>query len=1156
MGNRGWSGASESRSDPRSGGHPEPASARGPDRVSGERPTPANENTRPGLPPSLLRPFRLIAFDWDGTAVENRRADASAVREVIERLLREGVQIAVITGTHFGHVDRQLASGIHGPHKRRLHVLTNRGSEVWGFDEASKPVIVWHRVATPEEEAALTATADSVRAALVARTGLDIRVVYDRLNRRKVDLIPLPEWTDPPKSEIGALTDAVESRLRDAGLEGGIGEAFRMAERLARQNGLEDARITSDVKHLEIGLTDKSDSIDWLMHELARAEGIRPVDVLIGGDEFGRIAGFEGSDARMLTASAEGATFVSVGPEPGGAPPEVIHLGGGPARFRELLEAQLELWRAGEEGERPHSPLAEHLPVAPTSAPDWCLVEEGFNVAREHEIESVFSTANGYVGTRGSLAEGTALSAPATFISGVYDVQEHSDRIPRLAQAPNWTRANVWLNGERLDLGAGERLEHRRILDLRQGLLWREWRHRDPNGRIIRMLGLRLVSLADRHALLQTLVLTPENFGGTLGLELGLEQPAGGAANPFGAGVSLVPEAAALPQIRRPHGPGAGGAAEPDERADAVERGHTSDEPRRAADGPRPVETPPPITVTLRTRETDIAVAFAATAVVLADGVEHEARELNLVDGSPVARYDIPVEPGGSCRVDQILAVHTSRDAEDPAAASAERLRRLVDEGADAIVEAHVRRWRERWHAADVEVTGDDEDQRALRFACYHLISAADPRDERVSIGARALTGPAYSGHVFWDTEIYMLPFYLYTHPPAARSLLMYRYHTLPAARDKAREHGFEGAFFAWESAADGRESTPPRVLTPEGKVLPIFNGEQEVHIVADVAYAVWQYWQATGDDAFLRDAGAEILLETARFWASRGRLEDDGRFHIRHVIGPDEYHVDVDDNAYTNGMARWNLERGADAARIVAERWPERWRELSDRLELDPGEPDEWRRLADIVAFPIDPETGVIEQFEGYHDLEEIDLEAYEPRTAPMDVILGHDRIQRTKIIKQPDVLMLIHLLWDRFTPRVREANFRYYDPRTGHGSSLSPSIHALLAARLGMSDVARRYFRQGAEIDLADNMGNAAGGVHMAALGGLWQAAIFGFGGVRTGPDGITLEPKLPPNWKAVRFPIRWRGESLYVSIDAAGAALRPHEPVDPHEPVEPPE
>ena len=386
--------------------------------------------------------------------------------------------------------------------------------------------------------------------------------------------------------------------------------------------------------------------------------------------------------------------------------------------------------------------------------------------------------------------------------------------------------------------------------------------------------------------------------------------------------------------------------------------------------------------------------------------------------------------------------------------------------------------------------------QRALRFAVYHLLSAVNPQDDRVSIGARGLSGTAYRGHVFWDTDIFMLPFFILTYPEAARALVMYRYHTLAAARAKAARLGYRGALYAWESADSGEEATPPFGVAPDGEVIRFLTGEQEQHISADVALGVWNYWQATGDDHFLVEAGAEILIETARFWASCVEREEDGRYHIRGVIGPDEYHETVDDNAYTNGMAQWNLEVAAEIANLIGERWAGPWRALSHRLGIEPEEPRRWQQVARDLYTGFHEQTGLFEQFRGYFGLEEIDLTAFVPRTAPMDVLLGRERIRRSKIIKQPDVVMLLHLLWDRIPPEVRKANFEYYEPRCGHGSSLSPAIHALVAARLGETVLAERYFRQAAEIDLEDSIGNAAGGITpelSAGYGRPWCSALL---------------------------------------------------------------
>jgi kojibiose phosphorylase len=506
----------------------------------------------------------------------------------------------------------------------------------------------------------------------------------------------------------------------------------------------------------------------------------------------------------------------------------------------------------------------------------------------------------------------------------------------------------------------------------------------------------------------------------------------------------------------------------------------------------------------------------------------------------PNDQWTLEIRRGETHRLDRVVALHTSRDTDDPLGTARRHVQRAIHDVA-GITARHRDAWLGRWKASDVRIEGEPAAQRTLRFAIYHLSSAANPEDDRVSIGARGLSGAAYQGHVFWDTDIFMLPFFTFTYPEAARALVMYRYHTLAGARAKAARLGYRGALYAWESADTGEEMTPPFVVAPDSEVIRILTGEQEQHISADVAFGVWKYWEATGDERLLIEAGAEILIETARFWASRAEREEDGRYHIRGVIGPDEYHESVDDNAYTNGMAQWNLEIGEQVSRLVAERWPQHWSALSRRLGLEREEPRRWLRVARELYSGFDERTGLFEQFQGYFGLEEIDLTAFASRTAPMDVLLGRERIQRSKIIKQADVVMLIYLLWERLPPDVRRANFEYYEPRCGHGSSLSPAIHSLVAARLGNIALAKRYFRQAAEIDLANNMGNAAGGIHAAAMGGLWQAAVFGFVGLRLTQEGPEHHPNLPPSWRSLSMQFLWRDQWHEITVPQRSGDVR---------------
>ncbi|MGH9764954.1 MAG: glycosyl hydrolase family 65 protein, partial [Blastocatellia bacterium] len=301
----------------------------------------------------------------------------------------------------------------------------------------------------------------------------------------------------------------------------------------------------------------------------------------------------------------------------------------------------------------------------------------------------------------------------------------------------------------------------------------------------------------------------------------------------------------------------------------------------------------------------------------------------------------------------------------------------------------------------------------------------------------------------------------------------------------------------------------------------------------ADVPYAVWQYWLATGDDGFMRDAGAEILIECARFWASRVEKGKDSQFHILHVEGPDEYHEGVDDDAFTNIMAAWALERAFEAVQWLKAKHTAAWRALSDRLSLKEAEPSLWRQVAGAMYTGFDESTGLIEQFTGFFKLEDIGLTAYEPRSAPMDILLGRERTMKSQVVKQADVLMLFQLLEDQYSREVIEKNYLYYEPRTGHGSSLSPSTHALIAARLGYLDDARRYFKMAASIDLDNSMGNSAGGIHAAACGGLWQSVVLGFAGMRVLEGMLVFDPHIPPEWSALSLPVMYRGRRLRVEI-----------------------
>jgi trehalose/maltose hydrolase-like predicted phosphorylase len=635
----------------------------------------------------------------------------------------------------------------------------------------------------------------------------------------------------------------------------------------------------------------------------------------------------------------------------------------------------------------------------------------------------------------------------------------------------DWSRVRLVFDGKPQLLSDGETLAGKRMLDMRRGVLLSELKHRSSSGLTVDGCELRLVSMADRAAGLQLLRFTLDRDNVDVSLEATFAM----------AGLGMEP-------LRLEHDLGAW-------RAEGSDKG----------------------------------IAMAGSATLRVGGAP-------LVAARPFSLrwiWQWRSVAGQAVEFDRIVAVARSDSlADDPTPFAAAALARNRSVGWRAVLGAHEAVWKERWDASDVVIEGDDEAQQALRFAVYHLTSAANPDDERVSVGARGLTGDAYFGHVFWDTEIYLLPFYTAVWPEVARAMLMYRYHTLPAARAKAVHEGYKGALYPWESADTGEETTPERVVGPDGAMIDILTGKMELHISADIAYAVWQYWRATGDDGFFAEAGAEILLETARFWASRAVTEADGKRHIRHVIGPDEYHEDVDDNAFTNMMARWNIARALEAIEVLRARWPDRAAALCDKLALDDAELADWRDATARIITGLDRATGLYEQFAGYHQHEPIDLSLYADRKVPIDVVIGRERTQASQVVKQADVVALLCLLPDAFPGAMAEANFRYYEPRTAHGSSLSAGMHALVAARLGDTEMALRFLHRAAVADLELDP-NSAGGIRIAGLGGVWQAVVLGFAGLDLSGEAIGLNPRLPPQWRSMSFAVRWRGRRVQVRI-----------------------
>jgi len=720
----------------------------------------------------------------------------------------------------------------------------------------------------------------------------------------------------------------------------------------------------------------------------------------------------------------------------------------------------------------------------------WRIEQEGFSAAREDEMESIFTVGNGYLAVRGALDSPPPGAQADLFIAGIYDRKQptlpyseteflhigHREYpYTELVPGPFPFQVRLRVAGESLTVNGAQWRGLRRVLDLRGGVLHQESTFEDGEGRRTRVRSRRCASLDDPHLLLQEIAVCLENHSAEVELEAPLAAQDAMAAHPH-LGALAAEEPAGEMALRR-----------------------------------------------FATRASKFEIALAARTELAGSGARpHPSQVAATVGDELVFRRRV--------------AVYTSRDCDTPADAAVGHMRQADSGDFEAEFAAHEARWSERWQAADICIPGNPATEQALRFQAYHLLSAAD-HDPRVSVGGRALSGRAYEGHVFWDVEIFMLPFYLHTCPDVARSLLLYRYHTLDGARRRARELGHAGACYAWESTVTGDDVTPIKIgLKTSGKEIPIYTGSQQIHVTADVAYGVWRYWQATQDEAFLREAGVEILAETARFWASRCVREDDG-YHIRGVVGPDEYHHSVDDNAYTNWMARFNLHKGAWALHWLQERDGVAWGQVVERLGLKPGEPAVWASLAHELYCPQPDERGLIEQFAGFFALEDYPLSADERFRAPISRLFDWDTVNRLKLIKQADVLMLFQLFPEQFSRQTLAANYAYYEPLTDHGSSLSPPVHAALAARLGLREQAEQYWRRSLWLDLSNAMANSTLGVHPACMGATWQALVFGFLGVELREAGPRAAPdagaRLPEGWSSVSLRMAWRGRTHDVQV-----------------------
>lgn len=1034
-------------------------------------------------PQALYRSFSVIAFDWDGTAVPDRQTPVPRLIRLLDALLNEGVVGVVITGTNVQNLMAQGLSNLSYGSKRNLYLCTNRGSETYSFDSKGMLQLVDQRVATKEENRLLDQCAEAL-VDWLRKHGLESEIIYSRMNRRKIDIIPASadsRWADPKKSEFRELAEAVDERLKSGRISGGLREVLDQTLKICGDLGLHDPKITSDLKHVEIGLTDKADAACWVRDRVAKSRNLGGSEVAFFGDEFGSLGGMTGSDSLMKLAEEPGfqPLFVSVGVEPEGVPKGVVALGGGPNRFSEFLEHQLRL-RHGVRS----SFIGDRLE---TREPDWKVEQEGFDPSSEREMETLFAISNGFVGVRGGTIMPIPASQPDLFVAGIYSkkvgsrpyseleflAQERPHLDSEIVSFPfpfrlDLTQAQAKFQGRRRFIaGSPEMRSHERTLDLKKGFVIERFAFQDELGRMIRVRSLVCASLADPHLLLQEIVIDTE-----------------------------VPGVEAQFSIYEPmlH----------------LNHGHLR------AHFPMPSPSSPRMSLESALYETSASRLFVS--MVAKNWVNESERAL------PFARLE-----GHTTRIRRAIAVCSSRECGDPLEMACRRVQQLSWGGFETELNKHIRAWGAHWEVSDIRFEGAPELSQAQRFNGYHLRSAL-PARSYTSVPARALVGRAYEGHVFWDSEVFILPFALFNDPKLARNLLEYRHCTLPGARARAREQGCQGASYAWESTVTGEDVTPTQItLWKENVTVPIFTGSQQIHVTADIAWGVWQYWNTTGDDEFLIRYGAEILIETCRFWGSRATSRR-GRFHILKVIGPDEYHNSVDDNAFTNWMARFNLEKGVEVVSRLQREHRSEYERLAKTLRFNPREIEHWKTVATKLYIPEPDRNGVIEQFAGFFSLKGVEVGAR--FQTPVHRLLDWEGVNGSKRIKQADTLMIPFLFPDVWPEEILRANFLYYEPLTDHGSSLSPSVHAAIAGQLGLAEIAKGYWDTSLNLDLSNLMRNTSLGIHLACMGGTWQSLVLHSLGVSFSNSGAKPGVRAIPHWmpegcSAIDFKLIFRGD-----------------------------
>ncbi|OME70428.1 family 65 glycosyl hydrolase [Paenibacillus odorifer] len=714
----------------------------------------------------------------------------------------------------------------------------------------------------------------------------------------------------------------------------------------------------------------------------------------------------------------------------------------------------------------------------------WAVRDSCFDKQLVTTNGNKYMLGNGYMGYRGTLEEFGKTELVAVTLAGLYDKAGDKWREP--VNAPNGLWTKIVCNGQPLSVLEQEPSSHVQELNIRSAIHHRSTGYSLSDGGMLTFTADRFVSQDNLH-----LLVSKYSIHSTQDCQIVIET---------GIDVDVW-------DINGPHLYG------------------------------QKVQSQGEVLVSPSTSgELNIPVVVAERAVF-------NFGDQQLDEGASVRRISFEARAGETYEWFKYVTVYTGLDVSVPESEAVKSVLAAEALGYDELLKAHRQQWEERWSLSDVIIEGDEDAQFALRYSIYQLLIIAPTVSEKVSIPARGLSGQVYKGAVFWDTEMFMLPFFLHTDPTVARNLMMYRIHTLDGARRKAAEYGFLGAFYAWESQDTGDDACTlfnvNDVFT--GRPMRTYFRDKQVHISGDVVHGIWKYVQFTGDESLLTSGGAEVIWECARFFYSYAYYNSvKERFEILDVTGPDEYHERVNNNAFTNALVKETLEIALRTAELLQDKYPEVYNQLSTEFSEGPFL-TEFKAMLDSFYVPQpDPASLVIEQFDRYFTLEDVRLPDLKSRVLNKNEYLGggNGLATTTTILKQADVVLMLNLFKHSFTKEVKQANWEFYEPRTEHGSSLSPCIYALVAADIGSPDWGYPYFMRTATVDLTGESKQYVGdlyigGTHPAANGGAWMAAVLGFAGLDYDGGTVHIKPSLPKHWQSVELPVTLRGNTFKLRI-----------------------